>query len=162
MKNVIFAGVAVALFLCSFTLASATTTVCSPQAAKKFKYGDKAELQFAVPPAEAEKLTDLVKRYALDKSFFYSGAGVTSSEEGYKTFTHILQLEPALDIFIDVDTDSRTNRVTAKIYTFSFSCGPTQDWKPYWRDFETFISTHYRIQKKRLLNPKRPATIVGG
>jgi hypothetical protein len=147
-------AVALSLFALGPGRAWATTTVCSNEAARQYHYGDKRTLKFEIPSADPGSITEQVKAYAANNNLSYSSVG---GHDPYKTppleSRHQILQSQSVDVSITISTTNRDNIATATIATFSFSCGATEDWRPYWRAFEAFVAA----QKYPLVSdpPKR-------
>lgn len=133
----------VLLLLTSVEVAVATTTVCSNSAAKRYHYGEKATLKFRTPLADPESITDAVKRFGQGNNLSYSSVGGFDpyKDPPLKTLTQILQ-SSSFDISINIRTTNRNDSASASITTFSFKCGRTEDWHPYWVAFKFFIESN--------------------
>jgi hypothetical protein len=131
------------LFLTSVEAAVATTTVCSDAAAKRYHYGEKATLKFKTPGVGPESVTDAVKSFAEGNMLSYSSVGGFDpyKQPPLKSLTHILQ-SSSVDILISIKTTNRDDIASASISTFSFKCGRTEDWHPYWVAFKSFIESN--------------------
>ena len=109
------------------------TTICSNAQAKRYHYGDKQTLSFTMPSDGLNSITEPVKTFAANNDLSYSAVG---GHDPYKTppletIDHILQSK-RLDVGIMISATNRSNVATARIYTFSFSCGPIRDdWRTY-------------------------------
>jgi hypothetical protein len=122
--------------------AGATTTVCSEKASKRYRYGEQASIRFEMPQVGPDGIADAVKAFAAENRLTYTTGGTEDPFKTpvFKSLTHILQSESA-DVAIRIRTTNRDNIATATISTFSVRCGATEDWRPYWREFQSFIET---------------------
>jgi len=120
--------------------AHATTTICSDAEWKKFHYGVKASMQVRMPHLGPDAINDTVKAYAAKKGLTYAAVGSFSpyKKPPLKKLTQYLQSKSS-DVEITIDTSDRDNIATISIKTFSYSCGATEDWRPYWTDFRAFV-----------------------
>jgi hypothetical protein len=120
--------------------ASATETVCLERQWKLYHYGVKAEMRLKAPKPNPDAITDAIKEYALKNGLTYSSVGGFDPYEKppHKDLTQILQ-SPSYDVSITVETTNRDSIARVEVSTFSYSCGKTEDWKPYWRAFERFV-----------------------
>jgi hypothetical protein len=133
--------VAISLIAAGTDRALATTTVCSNEASKLHHYGDKRTLKFKTPSASPESITDQVKVYAAKNDLSYSSVGGSDpyTKPALESLNHILQSR-SFDVLITIRTTNRDSIATATISTFSFSCGATEDWRPYWRKLKSFVA----------------------
>ena len=140
-----YIGLSVTVLAIALTsTAVATTTVCPTSVYKRYHYGRKASLRFDVGRLGPESITKQVKEFAARKSLSYSSVGLHDpyKKPPLEELDQILQ-DTAIGIAISIKTSNRTTVATARIETFSFSCGPvTKDWRPYWRALNTFVRTN--------------------
>jgi hypothetical protein len=137
------------LFFCILLLLTrieavvATTTVCSSAAANRYHYGEKATLKFKTPGVGPDSITDAIKSFAQENKLSYSSVGGFNpyKQPPRKSLTHILQ-STSVDISISIETTNRDDIASASISTFSFTCGRTEDWHPYWAAFKAFIESN--------------------
>lgn len=134
-------AVALILFALGPSRAWATSTVCSNEAWRHYHYGDRRTLKFEIPSADPGSITEQVKAYAANNNLSYSSVG---GHDPYKTppresLAQILQSQ-SVEVSITIKTDNRNKIATATVATFSFSCGATEDWRPYWRAFKAFVA----------------------
>ena len=141
--NVSLLFLCIFIFLTSVEAAVATTTVCSNAAANRYHYGEKATLKFKTPGVGPESITDAVKSFAEGNRLSYSSVGGFDpyKQPPLKSLTHILQ-SSSVDISISIKTTNRDDIASASISTFSFKCGRTEDWHPYWAALKSFIESN--------------------
>ncbi len=128
-----------------------TTTMCSNAQAKRYHYGDKQTLTFAMPSDNLNSITEQVQTFAAKNKLSYSSVGGHDpyTTPQLETLEHILQSK-GFDVAIMIRATNRSNVATARIYTFSLSCGSVrEDWRPYWRAFKSFLVE----QKYPVLDP---------
>ena len=128
------------LFAVSASTAHATTTICSDAEWKKFHYGRKATMQVRMPHTGPDTISDAVKTYAARTGLSYATVGSFSpyKKPPLKKLTQYLQSKSS-DMAITIDTSDRDDVASISIETFSYSCGATEDWRPYWTDFRAFV-----------------------
>ena len=121
--------------------APASTTLCSAQAWHRYHYGVKARLQFASRPALAAALLDGLRSYNV--SGVRNTGAVGSEDPGRRPplkTAEVFLMSKSDDVTITVGTTSRDDIVRVSVETFSYHCGATEEWRPYWRDFRVFIA----------------------
>lgn len=120
----------------------ATTTICSKEASRLHHYGNKEAIRFTTPSADPNTITDAVKAFADENGFSYSSVGGFDpyKKPAFRSLDQILQSR-TLDVSIMIKTTNRDNIAKATVSTFSFNCAATEDWRPYWQTFKSFIAT---------------------
>lgn len=121
--------------------ALATTTICSDEEAQAHRYGIKASKKFILPSADLDSITGAIKEFAEANGFTYSSVGYTnpSRTPAFRSLTHILQTQ-SVDVSIFIRITNSSTVAEASVKTFSYSCGGTEDWQPYWHAFEGFVT----------------------
>ena len=134
-------ALAVALMLAGTThSAIGSVVICDEASWLRYHYGQKAHAAIIVRQEDQDAFIRAIERYSSDAKLSYAEV---DSENPYqnpplKTRSPILQ-SASVDIGIEATVTNRTNVATFSISTFSYSCGPTEDWRPYWRGFVAFI-----------------------
>jgi len=121
--------------------AMASFVVCDEAAWRRNHYGEQARAAIAVRQRDQGAFIRAVEVYADTAHLSY--AEVSSEDPAFTppfvTHTPILQ-SPSVDIAIHVTVDNRHDLAELSIQTSSQTCGPTEDWRPYWRSFTTFMA----------------------
>ena len=143
MRPVLIAGCLLALL--SATQANATVTVCSNAAARKYGYGVKLREEFPTN-LEASELDRQLAQYASKSGFFFTSEGALTPERTYSSWNGDLS-SPSDDVSINLKLSaSHPNKAEVTVETFSYHCGATEDWKPYWQKFMHFVHSRGLIR----------------
>jgi hypothetical protein len=129
---------AVLLWACQ---ARATVSMCTSEQAERNGYGPKAAMRLDLGEGGMPAFLDALKAYAPRAGMYYHAGGVINAGPS-EILMYGLQY---YDITIHV-THKRGSRVAkVQLVVFSDGCGAPDDWKPYWRNFEAFVSKmHYK------------------
>jgi hypothetical protein len=121
--------------------AMASFVVCDEAVWRRNHYGEQARAAITVRQRDQGAFIRAVEAYADTAHLIF--AEVSSEDTAFTppfvTHTPILQSQ-SVDIAIHVTVDNRHDLAEFSIQTFSQTCGPTEDWRPYWRSFAAFMA----------------------
>jgi hypothetical protein len=122
--------------------------VCPNHALKKYGYGTKAKLTFSIPSERIPDFTNEIEHYSS------SGLHFGGSASGYDPYSKPpkIRLDQFLrsssyDVSILVSSNAVSHVVHIAVSTSSSTCGPTEDWRPYWRAFRAFLASKKYLHK---------------
>lgn len=125
------------------TSANATNTICPDRDWKRFHYGNKATLFFKTGKSDFNDTEEIFSDFGRASGMNHSGAGPTSNYGRVipNTLTVLMQSRPSDDVLITIESTKVAGTARATISTFSYSCGATESWRPYWSAFKAYLST---------------------
>jgi hypothetical protein len=141
------AAVALA-FMSAIGSADAYIMVCPDAALKKYDYGTKARLTFSMSPARLSDFTSEIEHYSVSGMHFSGSAeGRDPYSNPPKTRLDQFLRSSSYDISILVSSSNVSHIVHVSVGTSSSTCGATEDWHPYWREFRAFLVSKGYLRK---------------